>query len=499
MTLSLTRRQALLAGAATLLAGPARAAAPDDWGAAFRAALKEAPWLVGYVSAPPQLDCAELTIEGRWPVELAGTFYRNGPARHDVGELRYHHWFDGDGMIQAFRIADGRVAHRGRMVQTDKYRREIAAGRALERTFGTALPELAPPTSAAAVNVANINVISHAGRLMALWEAADAYGIDPRTLDTQGPVVWRDDLRGMPFSAHPRQEPDGTLWSFGYAPQADLLVLYHIGADGTLKAAKALPVPDVGMVHDFMVTERHLVFLLPPISYDRDKVKAGLAFVDCYVWRPDQPARVLVVDKNTLAITRRHELPACFVFHYGNAFEEADGTIRFDCVRHPDPRVMTETTRYVMRGESRPSPATATMLVRLDPSGTTQTQMLAGGVEFPRIDPRRIGRRHARVWSVLLESLVGAPSGGVIRWDLENGTSDVHRFGPQIQVEEHVYVPRSGGAEGEGWLLGTHLDARAGVTRLAVFDALKLAAGPLAVASLPYPLPLGLHGSFVPA
>jgi len=34
---------------------------------------------------------------------------------------------------------------------------------------------------------------------------------------------------------------------------------------------------------------------------------------------------------------------------------------------------------------------------------------------------------------------------------------------------------------------------------LAAFDAMKLAAGPLAVARLPYPLPLGLHGSFVPA
>jgi len=498
MTRFLSRRQALLAGSATLFAGSARAAAPDDWGAAFRAALKDSPWLVGYASPPARLDCAELAIEGRWPAGLAGTFYRNGPARHDVGELRYHHWFDGDGMVQAFRIADGRIAHRGRMVQTDKYRREIAAGRALERTFGTVLPELPPPTSAAAINVANINVISHAGRLLALWEGADAYAIEPGTLDTLGPMVWRDDLKGVPFSAHPRIEPDGTMWSFGYLPQSDLLLLYHVGADGTLKAAKALPVPDVGMVHDFMVTERHLVFVLPPITFDRARVAAGLSFLDSYAWRPERPTRILVVDKNSLAVARRHELPACFVFHHGNAFEEADGTIRFDCVRHPDPRVMTEFTRYVMRGESRPAGATATMLVRLDPSGGTQSQILEGSVEFPRVDPRRIGRRHSRVWSVEVGSFAGEPSGGVIRLDLEAGASDLYRFGPQIQAEEHVYVPRPGGNEGEGWLLGTHLDAKAGVTRLAVFDALKLSAGPLAVASLPYPLPLGLHGNFVP-
>jgi len=254
----LTRRHAMLAGAAALLS--ATRARADDWLDSFKAVRATNSWLIGYDSAPDRLDCPSLTIEGKWPAGLAGTFYRNGPARHQVGGLRYHHWFDGDGMVQAFRIADGRIAHQGRMVMTDKYRRELAAGRPLERGFGTALAELPPPRSPGALNVANINVISHAGRLLALWEGADAYALDPATLETKGLQVWRDDLKGVPFSAHPRLEPDGTLWSFGYSPLADLLLLYRIGADGTLQTAKALRVEDVGMVHDFVTTERHLVF-----------------------------------------------------------------------------------------------------------------------------------------------------------------------------------------------------------------------------------------------
>jgi all-trans-8'-apo-beta-carotenal 15,15'-oxygenase len=497
MTLALTRRQALLASAAALFAPTAARA--DAWRDAFNAKLKEAPWLIGYVTPPATLDCPELRIEGRWPAELAGVLYRNGPARHDVGDLRYHHWFDGDGMIQAFRIGDGRISHRGRMVQTDKYRRELTAGRPLERTFGTPLPALKPPASPAAVNVANINVISHAGRLLALWEAADAYALNAQTLETIGPQVWREDLKAVPFGAHPRLEPDGTLWNFGYVAPADLLVLYRIGADGALKTAKLLKVPDVGMVHDFMVTSRHLVFVLSSVHYDRAKVQQGLPFVDCYDWRPNQAMRVLVVDKNTLEIARRHELPAGFVFHHGNAFEEPDGTIRFDSVRHPDARVMIETLRYVMRGEMAAVPPAATMVVRLSPDGRTQSDLLPGNVEFPRVDPRRIGQRYRQVWSVAFDNDGHGPSGGVIRSDLESGTSDVYRFGPQTLVEEHVYVPRRGGDEGAGWLLGTHLDVGAGVTKLAAFDAMNLAAGPIAVASLPYPLPLGLHGNFVAA
>jgi carotenoid cleavage dioxygenase len=497
MALTLTRRQALLASAASLLAP--RLARADEWRDAFHAKLKEAPWLIGYASAPATLDCASLTVEGKWPAALAGRFYRNGPARHEVGALRYHHWFDGDGMIQEFRVGAGRISHRGRMVQTDKYKREIAAGRALERTFGTSLPEMRPVTSPGALNTANINVIHHAGRLLALWEAADAYAMDFETLETMGPHVWRDDLKGVPFGAHPRAEPDGTLWNFGYVPQADLIVVYRVGADGALKAAKALKVPDVGMVHDFMVTARHLVFVLPPIHYELAKVKQGLAFIDCYEWRADQPIRVLVVDKNSLEIVRRHELPGGFVFHHGNAYEEADGTIRFDSVRHPDSTVMTDTLRAVMRGESHRAPQSATMVARLRGDGSASSELIPDSVEFPRVDPRRIGQRYRYTWSVLIESVVGGPSGGVIRRDLESGASDIHRFGPDALVEEHVYVPRPGGAEGEGWLVGTHLDVRAGVTRLAAFDAMKLAAGPIAVASLPYALPLGLHGNFVGA
>jgi carotenoid cleavage dioxygenase len=414
-----------------------------------------------------------------------------------VGGLRYHHWFDGDGMIQEFRIGEGRISHRGRMVQTDKYRREVAAGRALERTFGTALPEMKPPVSPSAVNVANINIIGHAGKLLALWEAADAYAVNAETLETIGPHVWRDDLKGVPFGAHPRIEPDGTLWNFGYVPPADLIVVYRVGTDGALKAVKVLKVPDVGMVHDFMVTSRHLVFVLPPIHYELAKMKQGLAFIDCYDWRADQPIRVLVVDKNSLEIVRRHELPGGFVFHHGNAYEEADGTIRFDSVRHPDATVMTDTLRAVMRGESHRPPPSATMVARLAPSGSATTEIVAGNVEFPRVDPQRMGQRYRQVWSVLFESVVAGPSGGVIRRDLDGGASDVYRYGPDALVEEHVYVPRPGGAEGEGWLVGTHLDVRTGVTRLAAFDAMKLSEGPLAVASLPYALPLGLHGNFV--
>ena len=52
---------------------------------------------------------------------------------------------------------------------------------------------------------------------------------------------------------------------------------------------------------------------------------------------PELGVRVLVVDKDSLEVERRHELPPGFHFHHGNGWEEADGTIRLDLCQAPDP------------------------------------------------------------------------------------------------------------------------------------------------------------------
>ena len=51
----------------------------------------------------------------------------------------------------------------------------------------------------------------------------------------------------------------------------------------------------------------------------------------------------------------------------------------------------------------------------------------------------------------------------------------------------------------DGWLGDPFLDIEHGTSGLSVFDARHLADGPLWQSILPYPLPVGLHGTFVPA
>jgi hypothetical protein len=99
--------------------------------------------------------------------------------------------------------------------------------------------------------------------------------------------TWSDEYAGMPFSAHPKIERDGSLWNFGITSSQGLLSIYHVAPSGRLIDASTIKVPEIAMVHDFAVTERHLVFLLPPFIFDDERARAGKTFLASHVWPPN--------------------------------------------------------------------------------------------------------------------------------------------------------------------------------------------------------------------
>lgn len=107
------------------------------------------------------------------------------------------------------------------------------------------------------------------------------------------------------------------------------------------------------------------------------------------------------------------------------------------------------------------------------------------------------------VWTCFLDALVAdCEYEGHYTWDPDNalasGTEDTYFFGPTSTVQEPSFIPKSeDAAEGEGYLIAlvNRLDELR--NDVAIFDAQKLAQGPLAVIHLPLKLKLGLHGNFV--
>jgi all-trans-8'-apo-beta-carotenal 15,15'-oxygenase len=496
--------QALAAlGGGAGLAAPANAlpAAAAD----FAAAVATQPLLTpfkGVTDATGERFTERLATRGRWPAALAGRFYRNGPALMERNGERYHHWFDGDGMVQQFTLAGGQITHRGRLVRTTKLDAEAKAGRFLMTAFGTAIPGGPPGSGPDSFNPANTNAIEHAGRVLAMWEGGSAYGLDPKDLSTQGPVVWRDDLRQVPFSAHPKLDPQGHLWNIGtFGPR---IVAWHIDPAGALAGVQVGELPYAGgMVHDMAVTERYLVVPLPPV-----KLNFSAPVTDGprrFALEPGQPLRVLVMDKADISKRRVFELPPQAVFHVGNAHETADGQVVLSYVGAPDAWFLDVGAVALMKGQVSAGGGSSTHIAHLDMSnGRARTQSLGDVVEFPRIDPRRIGLParwllSAASWTAEHRSANSLLHGLQLR-DTQGGAVRRFDYGAHQVVEEHIMVPKPDGrGELDAWLLGTTFDSRAQTTVLNLLDAARIEDGPIAQATLPYVLPLGFHGNFTAA
>lgn len=490
-------RRRLLQG---LFASGLSTATADLWalGLPDRGFAAEAPELRPLQGLSGQdLDCADCAVEGRLPVGLAGTYYRNGPGLMQRGNQRYQHWFDGDGLVQAWHLEGGRVRHRARFVQTEKFRAEQAEGRFLVPAFGTAIRAERPVRTSDSVNTANTSVLTVQDRIYALWEGGSAYELDPVTLQTRGPKVWSEALRGMPFSAHPKVEPDGTIWNFGSF--GGRLAVYQLSAQGqVLRQAVLSDVVAPAMLHDFAVSERYLVFLLAPIRLDQDALQSGASMIDAMRWQPEAGTRVLVVDKADFGRRRMFEVPACHVFHFGNAWDDGQ-LIRLDYVEGQPLPEDNAGLRRIMQGQRPLRDASTPRVLEIDlATGRLRRHVRDESVEFPVVDPRVVARRYRQVWyPTAVETGSRWGFNGLMRLDLESGRRDRFVFGQDVVVEEHVMVPKPGSQrEGEGWLVGPGYDIARQRSFLSVFDAQALSAGPLARVWLPYWVPYGFHGRF---
>lgn len=466
-------------------------------------ATDKADWRIGWQNTRSDvLRTPDMRmVSGALPKGLRGTLYRNGPAVFSRGGATVDHWFDGDGMVQAFNISGGKASHVGRLVATEKLATESKLDRISVFGFGTVPENPTPMSGPDSANAANTSVLPVNGELLSLWEGGSAYRMDMDTLETRGIKVWRDDLKGMPFSAHPKVELDGTIWNFGQAASANVLVVYKISAGGELQSFDMVKDVPGGMIHDFCMTQRHLIFVCPSLRAKKTGKFDG-SYLSRFVWDKDAPQRVVVLDKSDLSVRRDYELPPGFQFHFGNAYENKSGEIRFSmCTGGVE--FAQRNARALVKGIlSKPAPSTLTE-VTLHADGTASEQKLLGGIEdceFPQFSARRSGLQAQYLYMVGGSTASRPGHSQVIKYDMTSGRADRFDYGPYALVEEHLFVPRAGASrEDDGWLIGTVLDYQTQQTQLNVFDARRISDGPIAVLALDYALPLGFHGAWAGA
>lgn len=466
--------------------------------------LPERAFASSFLSVPEHYEPTQVKFDRALPPELRGTLFRNGPARMQRGDTQYHHWFDGDGMVHSFELQGDALVHQAKMVRTDRLIEEEQAGRFLRAGFGTHFEDSLPILKPDDLNVANISVLPLGDELLALWEAGSPWRLDAKTLETLGRKVFSPETNGLSFSAHPRMDPDGHLWNFGYLSGAGKLVIYDMSAKGELNRTQLIDATHTNMVHDFAVTEHYLVFVLMPITFEG---KNDASFADMLGWDEEGSVEIVLVDKETLQVQKRFELPPFFAFHFGNAWEDGK-QIRIEVATSEPLKEFNSSIKYAVAGklptqaqiEGRKLAQSQEIVLDLETNTARSEALPFSRAEFPSFDPRFAGYRTKSLTMLtrtedLPESIFGFNQ--ISRFDRKQDSVSAWSYGDKYIAEEHVFVPKSGAKEGTGWLVGTAFDWENSKTSLSVFDAESVQDGPITAVTLPYHLPLGFHGKFV--
>lgn len=460
-------------------------------------AFPDHPYLTGpFEPVHDELVVDDLVVRGPLPPGLRGTFLRNGgnPAFAPIGRF---HLFDGDGMVHALEIDEGRVRYRNRFVESAGLQAERRAGRAL---FGGlsefVLPDPEVVAEAGVIkNTANTHVIRHAGRILALMEGAKPTELTPE-LATVGEHDFDGALVG-PMTAHPKLDPvSGELVFFGYSPRPPYLRYHVADAAGRLVRSEAIELPGPVMMHDFAVTERNVVFFDLPAVFDVDSFISGGTSVS---WQPERGARIGVMPRDGSGDDVRWiDVEPFYVFHFLNAFDHGDGSVVVDGCRAD--RLPTAFGDEVLDSPVQPS------LHRwhIDPAGgrVHDEGVDDRPVDFPRVSPlvetrpNRYGyTAHASTWDAEI-----ARFDGFVKYDLAEGGSEAHVFGHGVVSGEPVFAPDpDDDAEDGGWLLTYVEDLATRTSTVEIVDARDVTAGPVASVELPRRVPFGFHGSWLPA
>lgn len=225
-------------------------------------------------------DERHLSVTGMLPPGLNGTLFRNGP--HPRFPSPEPHWFEGDGMVHAITLGAGRASYRNRWVRTARFVAEAAARQRLSVLAG------------ADNGRANTHVLPHAGRLLALEEAHAPVVPCPDTLRTLDEPTDHA-VAALPSTAHPKRDPrTGELVFLGYSAAGPLSRQVRCGAldaVGCTTWSTSFEAPHCSMVHDFAVTDRHIVVPILPLAEGPDRMRRGLG---SFLWQPELGSHLAV-------------------------------------------------------------------------------------------------------------------------------------------------------------------------------------------------------------
>jgi carotenoid cleavage oxygenase len=475
-----------------------------------------------------EVTATDLAVTGHIPEFLDGRYLRNGPNPVAEVDAATYHWFSGDGMVHGVALRDGKAGW---------YRNRWVRSPSVCGSLGEPAPGRLDPRAGMLALGANTNVLTHAGKTLALVEGGVANFELTDQLDTVGTCDFDGTLAGG-YTAHPHRDPrTGELHAVSYSFARGRTVQYSvIDTHGHARRTVDIEVSGSPMMHDFSLTDKYVVLYDLPVTFDAAQVlpasaprwlqlPARLALQSLigrvrvpspisammnrnpkhsdrmpYAWNPKYPARIGVMPREgTNADVRWFDIEPCYLYHPLNAYSEmrnGSEVLVLDVVRYD--RMFDRDLRGP--GESRPTLDRWT--INLTTGAVTSERRDDRAQEFPRINETLLGGRHRFGYTVgieggFLDSGRTQMSTSLYKHDYATGSAIVAPLDPELVIGEMSFVPRpTAAAEDDGILIGYGYHRGRDEGQLVLLDAQTCES--MAVVHLPQRVPMGFHGNWSP-
>ncbi|CAN6986257.1 hypothetical protein IGI04_001002 [Brassica rapa subsp. trilocularis] len=462
----------------------------------------------------PPTECQ--IIHGSLPPSLNGAYIRNGPNPQFLPRGPYH-LFDGDGMLHAIRIRDGKATLCSRYVKTYKYNVEKQTGTpvipnvfsgfngvpaSMARGALTAFRVLAGQFNPInGIGLANTSLAFFCNRLFALGESDLPYAV---RLTESGDIVTigRHDFDGklaMSMTAHPKTDPEtGETFAFRYGPVPPFLTFFRFDSTGNKR--KDVPVFSMtspSFLHDFAITSRYAIFSEIQIRMRMDSMLEGGSPVGADNGKTPRLGVIPRYAKDESEM-KWFEVPGFNIIHAINAWDEDDG----DTIVLIAPNILS--IEHTLERMELVHALVEKVKIDLVTGIVTRHPISARNLDFAVINPAFVGRRSRYVYAAIgdpMPKISGVVKLDVTRGDRDDCTVARRMYGPGCYGGEPFFVARDPGdpeaEEDDGYVVTYVHDEVAGESKFLVMDAKSPELEVVAAVRLPRRVPYGFHGLFV--
>lgn len=449
-----------------------------------------------------EVDLFDCEVEGNLPTDLDGVFYRVGPDPQYPKPPEYARdiAFDGEGHVSMFRVRNGHVDYRTRYARTQRWKAQHEARRSLFGMYRNPLTD-DPSVKGLSRGTANTQLFVHHGKLLVFKEDSPPVYMDPLTLETLDDYyTFGGKLDSETHTAHPKIDPlTGEYFGFGYEAKGLLskdIVVFSADRNGEVNWHVTVQAPYAGMMHDFVVTQRHVVLYLTNMVADRDLIERGGVH---FSYDSRTPCYMGVMrrggDGKDLRWFTGQNL---FCTHVMGGWSDGD-TIVMDW----DGGEGNQFPFFPSKHEPF-DPAKSTGLIRrftIDLSSRSNDRYQTETI-FPEVSgvlSRQDDRFHTLPYRYGYLTGFG-PRGGWWIVDHQEKTTQLASV-PDYSLSEMTFVPRKKDApEGDGYLIGIGSSTKeSGRSDLILFDTQDVSAGPIARVKMPFRCVGQVHGFWADA